>query len=553
MVNHRPSRSDWEFVEQRPPTFRLQAAWSSYPVRKNIGTATLYAPLRPERPAAATAQTIIPQAEGRVQRPPLPGNGYVDCSYFLRHPSGQGGYLVVNGWYSLIENTAHRPTKARLRLGGEEWTLPWGLHRPDVAAADKRHSVHSGFSATLPVTHTPHPGSECSLDFMSEYVVGSMTRVVEFPDLEVEAKVAALTPLRLKKLRNLILNERERLSHVEVVHSMPVTGQIDPAFACNLECPHCLSQMLREDRFVRPNMRLNHLEAILAKYGDHLVRIWLSLWGEPLLNKQLPTMIAKCKAYDIWVLISSNMSVPLKDEMIDALVTSGLDSINMSIDGATQATYEKYRKGGNLGLVLENARRFVAAKRRLNSATPHLLWRYLEFPWTRDETEAARQLAMSIGVDEFVVEPGVLTPQTKHSQAERPVDDLPQSPTPELLAERSQQARERGARYEYFGCDYLYQSISINSDGVLHPCCYVVSPAHAVGSVQDSIEAARNGNVLRSGRQFYRQLAAGSQTVVSHEPCLSCDVMTSTGGHIRTQTNFQQLYEYLLHGAPMRW
>jgi MoaA/NifB/PqqE/SkfB family radical SAM enzyme len=531
----------------------LQAAWSSHPVRANVGTATLYTPWRPVPPAVATAQATVPQAKDRAPRPLLAGNGYIDSSYFIRSLSGQGGYFVVSGWYSLIGDTSHRPTKARVRIGDEQWTIPWGLHRPDVAAANKRHSAYSGFSATLPLTHTPHPGSEYSIDFLPEHIVGNMTRLVEFPDLEVEVEAATLTPLRLKKLRNLILNEQERLSHAERVHSMPVTGQIDPAFACNLECPHCNSQMLREDRFVRPNMRLNHLDAILAKYGDHLVRIWLSLWGEPLLNKQLPKMIAKCKAHDIWVLISSNMSVPLKDEMIDALVESGLDSINLSIDGATQATYEKYRKGGNLALVLENARRFVAAKRRLNSATPHLLWRYLEFPWTRDEIEAARQLATAIGVDEFEVSPGVLTPQTKHSQSERPVDDLPRPPPPELLAERSQQAHQRGAQYEYFGCDYLYQSISINSDGVVHPCCYVVSPAHAIGSSQDSIEAARNGNVLRSGRQFYRQLAAGSQTVVSHEPCLSCDVMTSTGGHVTTQTNFRQLYEYLLRGVPMRW
>ena len=163
--------------------------------------------------------------------------------------------------------------------------------------------------------------------------------------------------MRLKKLRNLILNERERLSQVERVRSMPVTGLIDPAFACNLECPLCLSQMIREDRYTLPNMRLGQLDHILGQYGDYLVRIWLSLWGEPLLNKNLPEMIRRCKQHDIWVLISSNMSVPLDDAAIEALVASGLDTISLSIDGATQATYEQYRKRGNLGLALDNARR----------------------------------------------------------------------------------------------------------------------------------------------------------------------------------------------------
>ena len=506
----------------------------------------------------ATAMTTAVAAFQRTDAPGIPalpeGTGFIDEAYFLRGLSGQGGHLVVSGWFSLIGDTSHRPVRAHLRLDDDQWNFPWGLPRLDVAAANKRLSADCGFSVTLPVARVPAPGSQFAINFWTEgSVCGRLEHTVEFPETEIEARAATLPPLRLKKLRNLILNEQERLAHAERVHSMPVTGQIDPAFACNLECPLCLSHMLREDRYLRPNLKLNQIDGILAKYGDYLIRIWLSLWGEPLLNKQLPELIAKCKQHDIWVLISSNMSVPLKDDMIDALIVSGLDSINLSIDGATQETYEKYRRGGNLELVLDNARRFVAAKQRLNSATPHLIWRYLDFPWTRHEVDAARQLAMQIGVDEFGVSAGVMTPQTKHSLSDRPADEPPRPAPPKLLAQRRRQARDRVYQYQYFGCDYLYQSISINSDGVVHPCCYVVSPAHAIGRSSDAVDALRNGKVLRSGRRFYQRLAAGENSVASHEPCLSCSVVTSTAGHVTTQTNFRQLYEYVLRGVPMRW
>lgn len=501
-----------------------------------------------------TALAALPQTEETGYPPVAASRGHIDTGYFFRSLSGDGGYLVVSGWFSLIGDAVRQPVRAHLRLGEEQWNFPWGLHRPDVAANDKQLSPHSGFSVTLPVARVPGPGSRFSMVFWTEAgPCGRLMPTVEFPDEEVEAKAAALGPLRLKKLRNLILNEQERLAHAERVHSMPVTGQIDPAFACNLECPLCLSQMLREDRFLRPNLKLNQIDEILEKYGDTLIRIWLSLWGEPLLNKQLPELIAKCKRHDIWVLISSNMSIPLKDDMIDALVASGLDSINLSIDGATQETYEKYRRGGSLELVLDNARRFVAAKRRLKSATPHLIWRYLDFPWTRHEIDAARQLAMDIGVDEFGVSDGVMTPQTKHALTDRPADEAPQHASPELLAQRRRQARERSDQYQYFGCDYLYQSISINSDGVVHPCCYVVSPAHAIGKSSHTVNAMRNGKVMRSSRRFYQRLATDQKAIASHEPCLSCSVVTSTAGHVTTQTNFRQLYEYLLKDEPMRW
>lgn len=482
------------------------------------------------------------------------GTGHIDQAYFFHSLSGHGGHLTVSGWFSLIGDRSHPPVRAVLRLGEEQWNFPWGLPREDVAADNPQRSAYSGFSVTLPVTHAPEPGSLFSINFWTEGAVcGRLTHKVEFPAAEVEAQAATLTPLRLKKLRNLILNEQERLAHAELVQSMPVTGQIDPAFACNLECPLCLSHMLREERYVRPNLKLTHLDAMLDRYGDHLIRIWLSLWGEPLLNKQLPALIAKCKQRDIWVLISSNMSVPLKDEMIDALVMSGLDSINLSIDGATQSTYERYRRGGNLELALSNARRLVAAKRRLKSATPHLIWRYLDFPWNRHEIEAARQLAMQIGVEEFGVSAGVMTPQTQHSLSDRPADEPPRPAPAKLLDQRRQEARDRGDQYQYFGCDYLYQSISINSDGVMHPCCYVASPAHAIGRSSDTVQAIRNGTVTRSGRRFYQRLAEGGKPAASHEPCLSCPVVTSTAGHVTTQTNFRQLYEYVLRGVPMRW
>ena len=115
----------------------------------------------------------------------------------------------------------------------------------------------------------------------------------------------------------------------------------------------------------------------------------------------------------------------LDDAAIEALVASGLDTINLSIDGATQATYEQYRKRGNLQLALDNARRLVAAKRRQQTAAPHLYWRYLDFPWNRHEIEMARQLARDIGVDEFGVEPGIMSKRTKYSKSSRPIDEVP--------------------------------------------------------------------------------------------------------------------------------
>src|SRR5581483_10986599 len=69
------------------------------------------------------------------------------------------------------------------------------------------------------------------------------------------------------------------------------------------------------------------------------------------------------------------------------------------IDGATQATYEQYRVGGDLDRVLRNCRLMVDAKRRLRSRTPRIVWGYHVFGHNRHEVHAARRMARDLGVE----------------------------------------------------------------------------------------------------------------------------------------------------------
>ena len=88
----------------------------------------------------------------------------------------------------------------------------------------------------------------------------------------------------------------------------------------------------------------------------------------------------------------------------------------------------------------------------------------------------------------------------------------------------------------------------------MHPCCYVVSPAHAIGSATDPVDELRNGPVMRDKRALFAAIGTAEvATTRGHEPCASCSTMDVTCGHIVTQTNFRQLYGYLVHDKPMCW
>jgi molybdenum cofactor biosynthesis enzyme MoaA len=74
--------------------------------------------------------------------------------------------------------------------------------------------------------------------------------------------------------------------------------------------------------------------------------------GEPLLNPQLPEMIALARQAGLYTIVSTNAQA-LSQEMAHLLIQSGLNRIIVSIDGFSQESYEAYRAEGNLQKALD--------------------------------------------------------------------------------------------------------------------------------------------------------------------------------------------------------
>ena len=121
--------------------------------------------------------------------------------------------------------------------------------------------------------------------------------------------------------------------------------------------------------------------------------------SESLLNKNLTGFLIEASKRRIYTRISSNLSFQKLD--VDAFVLSGLNLLDVSVDGATQTTYEKYRRGGNIEWVFDNVRKLVAAKKRLSSKTPFIRRKYWTFEHNVHEAEDALQIAEDLEVDEI--------------------------------------------------------------------------------------------------------------------------------------------------------
>lgn len=201
--------------------------------------------------------------------------------------------------------------------------------------------------------------------------------------------------LTWKRLANLYLNRYEVRRVRPVLRSRPSRLVIEPTNVCNLRCPYCHTGAGRFGR--RPAMMgLECYLKLLDEIGAYLLLIEVFNWGESMLHPDLPAIVAAASARGIATRVNTNLSIPFTMRDAERLVESGLTELFVSIDGATQEVYERYRVGGDLAKVIRNCRLVADAKRRLGKELPHLTLQFLQFPCNADEGEAMRRLAAAL-------------------------------------------------------------------------------------------------------------------------------------------------------------
>lgn len=218
---------------------------------------------------------------------------------------------------------------------------------------------------------------------------------------QLKSQIAAKA-LTLKVL-NLCLTKYHFLSRSSTLVSKPFGLLVDPCNGCNLACPGCVhsnrARALNVFQWKPGIVAPARVSEFLHRYGPTGIQTLFCNYGEPLLNPDTSKYIRWAKGYLMKTWLSTSLSVPHFDP--SAYVASGLDYISLSIDGATQSTYERYRRNGDLGLVFRNLRGLVDAKVGSGKRTPRICWQYLAFEHNMHEISLAIEIARDLGVDEF--------------------------------------------------------------------------------------------------------------------------------------------------------
>lgn len=121
--------------------------------------------------------------------------------------------------------------------------------------------------------------------------------------------------------------------------SSPLALQLTPSSICNFRCSYCIHatvdsgwRLMDYDDFLRVSDQLQ-------EFDQPVKQVTVAGWGEPLVNKRLPAMVARMKDVNkCKVSIVTNGSL-LRPSTSDALLDAGVDSIKISLQGMSSLKY----------------------------------------------------------------------------------------------------------------------------------------------------------------------------------------------------------------------
>jgi len=257
----------------------------------------------------------------------------------------------------------------------------------------------------------------------------------------------------------------------------PVKIGIEPTTSCNLRCPECPSGLRS---FTRPTgmLDLAGFQQMADQLHKDLVYLLLYFQGEPYLNPNFLPMAKYAANRGIYTATSTNAHY-LNDENARATVESGIHEVIVSIDGATQETYEQYRVGGNLEKVKQGVKTLVKWRSQMKSATPRIILQFLVVGPNEHEIEDIHALGAALGVDKVALKTAQIYDYAEGSSL------IPQN------QRYSRYRKGKDGAYQLKNklrnqCWKLWMGAEITWDGRVLPCCFDKDGQYVMGKLGES-------------------------------------------------------------------
>jgi len=287
------------------------------------------------------------------------------------------------------------------------------------------------------------------------------------------------------------------LTRKPIVWGNPVIAHIEPTSVCNLKCPLCPSGNGSLTR-VRERMDYENFKTIIDKLPSTVKMLLLWNQGEPFIVKELTKMIRYAKQRDIYLVTSTNGHYFRKEKTVHSIVKSGIDEIIISLDGADQEVYEKYRVGGRLNWVFEGIERLARTKYLYRSKTPMIHLQFILMQQNIHQKDDMIRIGQKLGADRISFKTVQVT------GFEGGENYLPNDQEFTRYHQKTGDGRFITRKRRFFpdDCLRLWYSTVVNCDGRISPCCFDKDGDYELGNlVDDSFSEIWRGDKYQQFRQ----------------------------------------------------
>ncbi len=359
-----------------------------------------------------------------------------------------------------------------------------------------------------------------------------------------------------RKSLNLIGATKDFALKRETTSSMPAVVKIDISPICNLSCTMCVhadpngSDRIDQQVFAAGHkMTVEQYSRIIDEIKDKTLSVTLYTWGDPMTHPDLDEMCRITTDAGLQTHISTNFSFNLPDRRIRRIVDSGLTHLTVCVDGLSQEKYQRTRVGGRIDWVLRNLERVCKVRDELGQEFPLVEVQFIKFQHNVDELEAARELCLKMGVNQFTDYWGDLhnladlMPDQYDIIRPKPKDRLPH-------------------------CYWPHFSTVIKYNGDVIPCCdHRAAAQHIPGSpdarplgnvFETSLTEVWNSQSYRDARRF-----TSNPALVEHDErlqnhfCDGCRFLFDTkveeqAMRMADQFKIEEIYTLTSKGRPLR-
>lgn len=332
-------------------------------------------------------------------------------------------------------------------------------------------------------------------------------------DIEVFTKPLCSKEVYEKKKSNYEKVERSFGERSEVCEGLPVEMNLEPSGYCNMHCEGCPRGRGRIKRTGLLPYRV--FEEVFAQIGETLCNVFISGFGEPLMNDETPRMIALASQYSVSTVMNTNGTFLLKHR--EALLDARLTLINIALDGVTTDSYHQYNAKATFESVVRGVEQLRKRKDQRGLRYPIIEGQFLIGEDSLQEINKLKTWAEGIGIERVKFKRPYLT---MPGEEDRPAVETVSEYLKLLGLDNVTSTEQIG--WTPADCVLPWDNILLSCTGQIGICCYDPHLRLRLNEPEESVDIIKlwNGDTTRKVRRWL----SGRETKPVN-PCARCNRM----------------------------